>query len=65
MEVKVKAKEVMQVLNICRRTLARYVKSGQVKIDATINGQHRYNAKSVYALLGQETPEIYKNNDKR
>lgn len=55
-----KAKEVMQVLNICRRTLARYVKSGQVKIDATINGQHRYNAESVYNLLGQSVPEIYK-----
>lgn len=55
-----KAKEVMQALNICRRTLARYVKSGQVKIDVTINGQHRYNAESVYNLLGQSVPEIYK-----
>ena len=27
----------MEVLNICRRTLARYVKSGQIKIDATDN----------------------------
>lgn len=60
-----KAKEVMSVLDICRRTLARYVKSGQIKIDATINGQHRYNAESVYKLLGQEAPEAYKNNDKR
>lgn len=55
-----KAKEVMKVLSICRRTLARYVKSGQVKIDVTINGQHRYNAESVYKLLGQETPEKHK-----
>lgn len=55
-----KAKEVMEVLNICRRTLARYVKSGQVKIDVTINGQHRYNAESVYNLLGQEVPDKYK-----
>ena len=55
-----RAKEVMEVLNICRRTLARYVKSGQIKIDVTINGQHRYNAKSVFALLGQEVPEKYK-----
>jgi len=60
-----KAKEVMNLLDICRRTLARYVKSGQVKIDVTINGQHRYNAESVYKLLGKEVPEIYKNNDKR
>ena len=27
-----KAKEVMEVLNICRRALARYVKSGQMII---------------------------------
>lgn len=59
-----KAKEVMAVLNICRRTLARYVKSGQVKIDVTINGQHRYNAESVYKLLGKDVPESYKNSDK-
>ena len=51
-----KAKEVMEVLNICRRTLARYVKSGQINI----NGQHRYNAESVFALLGREVPEKYK-----
>ena len=55
-----RAKEVLAVLGICRRTLARYVKSGQIKIDITINGQHRYNAESVYRLLGQEAPEIYK-----
>ena len=60
-----KAKEVMAALSICRRTLARYVKSGQVKIDATINGQHRYNAESVYQLLGKDVPEIYRNSDKR
>ena len=55
-----KAKEVMKVLSICRRTLARYVKSGQIKIDATINSQHRYNAESVFALLGQDVPEKYR-----
>ena len=60
-----KAKEVMATLDICRRTLARYVKSGQIKIDATINGQHRYNAESVYKLLGKEVLEVYKNSDKQ
>jgi predicted site-specific integrase-resolvase len=60
-----RAKEVMSVLGICRRTLARYVKSGQVKIDVTINGQHRYNAESVYTLLGKDVPDAYKNNDKQ
>jgi predicted site-specific integrase-resolvase len=48
-----RAKEVMKTLGICRRTLARYVKSGLIKIDITVNGQHRYNADSVYALLGK------------
>ena len=60
-----RAKEVMSALGICRRTLARYVKSGQVKIDTTINGQHRYNAESVYKLLDQEVPGSNKNDDKR
>lgn len=60
-----KAKEVMEVLQICRRTLARYVKAGQIKIDATINGQHRYNAGSVYKLLNMDVPEKYKNSDKQ
>lgn len=59
-----RAKEVLAVLGICRRTLARYVKSGQIKIDVTINGQHRYNAESVYSLLGMTVPESYKNSDK-
>lgn len=48
-----RAKEVMKTLGICRRTLARYVKTGLIKIDVTINGQHRYNADSVFALLGK------------
>ena len=60
-----RAKEVMSVLGICRRTLARYVKSGQVKIDATINGQHRYNPESVYGLLNRAVPEVYRNSDKQ
>jgi predicted site-specific integrase-resolvase len=55
-----KAGELLKVLNLCRRTLSCYVKSSQIKIDATINGQHRYNAESVFALLGQEVPEKYK-----
>ena len=45
-----KAKEVMQVLQITRPTLCKYVKQGLVKIDATINGKYIYNAESVYAL---------------
>ena len=52
-----RAKEVMQILGICRKTLYRYAKSGLIKIDCCINGQYRYNAESVYYLLGKEVPE--------
>lgn len=46
-----KAKEVMQILGICRQTLSNYVKQGLIKIDSVINGRYRYNKESVYALL--------------
>ena len=59
-----KAKEVMQELNISRRTLARYVQKGLIKIDCTINGQHRYNAESVFNLLNKDVPNIYKTSEK-
>lgn len=59
-----KAREVLCILKVSRRTLARYVKSGLIKIDVTINGQHRYNAESVFKLIDKPVPEAYKNNDK-
>lgn len=46
-----KAKEVLELLHITRPTLSKYVKQGLIKVDAVINGQYRYNADSVYALL--------------
>ena len=46
-----RAKEVMQVLQISRTTLYRYVKQGLIKVDSEINGQYRYNKDSVFALL--------------
>ena len=55
-----KAKEVMEVLKISRTTLYRYTKSGQIKIDCKINGQYRYNAESVFSLLGKPVPDMYK-----
>ena len=55
-----RAKEVMEVLKISRATLYRYTKSGQIKIDCEINGQYRYNAESVFTLLGREVPDEYK-----
>jgi predicted site-specific integrase-resolvase len=55
-----KARDVLKVLQISRRTLTRYVKSGLVKIDAEINGQYRYNAESVFSLIGKPVPDEYK-----
>ena len=46
-----KAKEVMELLNISRTTLYRYVKQGLILVDAEIKGQYRYNKESVYSLL--------------
>lgn len=60
-----RAREVLQVLQISRRTLTRYVKQNKIKIDAVINGQYRYNEESVYALIGKNyTCTIKKNIDK-
>ena len=57
-----KAKEVLQILDITRPTLCKYVKEGKIKIDANINGKYRYNAESVFKLIGKEVPNNYKNN---
>lgn len=50
-----KAKEVLKLLQITRPTLTKYTKTGLIKIDSTINGQHRYNDASVYELLGKSS----------
>ena len=52
-----KAKEVLELLNITRPTLCKYVKQGLIKVDAVINGQYRYNADSVYKLLKNNIKE--------
>ena len=46
-----KAKDVMQLLEISRPTLSRYVKQGLIKVDSVINGKYRYNKESVEQLL--------------
>ena len=46
-----KAKDVMEILDISRRTLSRYVEAGTVLIDSNINGKYRYNKESVFKLL--------------
>ena len=48
-----KAKEVMEVLGICRQTLCNYVKQGLITI-----GKYRYNAESVYKLLNNSKTTI-------
>lgn len=48
-----KAGQVLKILNISRTTLVKYHKTGLIKIDSTINGQHNFNEDSVYALIGK------------
>ena len=55
-----KAKDVMRVLQISRATLYRYVKAGTIKVDCEINGKYRYNAESVFAIIGKSVPDEYK-----
>ena len=54
-----KAKEVMEILNISRATLYRYTKSGKLKIICEINGQYRYCPKSVFGILGKPVPKEF------
>lgn len=54
-----KAKEVLNILQITRPTLTKYVKEGLIKVDSTINGQYVYNDESVYKLINnQKNAEI-------
>jgi predicted site-specific integrase-resolvase len=48
-----KAKEVLQVLQISRPTLARYVKDGKLKVTLKGNGQYDYDVDSVYRMLNK------------
>ena len=48
-----KAKEVLNILGICRHTLMNYHRSGLIKIDAQVNNHYIYNDDSVYALVGK------------
>lgn len=49
-----KAKEVLQVLQISRPTLARYVKDGKLKVTVKGNGQYDYEIDSVYRMLNKD-----------
>lgn len=49
-----KAKEVLQVLQISRPTLARYVRDGKLKVTLKGNGQYDYDVDSVYRMLNKD-----------
>jgi predicted site-specific integrase-resolvase len=49
-----KAKDVLNILNITRTTLTKYHRTGLIKIDSTVNGDYIYNDDSVYALIGKK-----------
>lgn len=48
-----KAKQVMNLLNITRPTLCKYLKEGYIKGTILPNGQYNYDEDSVYAFIGQ------------
>ena len=49
-----KANEVLQILQITRPTLTKYVKSGKIKVIVKGNGQYDYDADSVYQMLNKD-----------
>ena len=49
-----KSKEVLNLLKVTRPTLTKYVKTGLVQVDATVNGHYVYNDASVFALIGKK-----------
>lgn len=57
-----KAKDVLNILNITRTTLTKYHKTGLIKIDSIINGDYIYNDDSVYALVGKSNKKTNKIN---
>lgn len=48
-----KAHEVLNILNVTRPTLTKYVKEGIIKTKAINNGRYVYDEESVYAFVGE------------
>lgn len=48
-----KSKEVLELLQITRPTLTKYVKEGTIKVDTLPNGRYDYNKESVYKLFNK------------
>ena len=55
-----KAKEVMELLDISRRTLSRYIISGVIKGKRLPTGQYIYDDESVYELVGKKADKVDK-----
>ena len=49
-----KAKKVLELLQIHRVTLSRYVKEGKIKAEMLPNKTYNYNEADVYKVLGME-----------
>lgn len=47
-----KASQVMEILNITRQTLTKYVHGGYIKVIVLPTGRYIYDDNSVYALVG-------------
>ena len=48
-----KSKEVLELLQITRSTLTKYVKEGIIKIEVLPNGGYDYDKESVYKLFNK------------
>lgn len=48
-----KSKEVLELLQITRPTLTKYVKNGLIKINVLPNGRYDYNQESIYKIFNK------------
>ena len=48
--------EVLQLLQISRQTLGRYVKNGTIKVTELPNGRYDYDEQSVYQIFNKGVP---------
>lgn len=48
-----RASEVLNLLNITRPTLTKYVKEGKIKVTVKASGQYDYDEESVYAFFNK------------
>lgn len=51
--IPIKAKEVLELLQISRPTLTKYVKEGIIKVNILPNGRYDYDKDSVYKLFNK------------